>query len=134
MRAERPLPAAWYGGSRPLRDARSFPVAHGTRSAHSSAMIHCRIGLAMHTPIPAGKALIPGNSKLAAPRAALDIVLGGIDDGWDYDAMDTVEIRVPGAPRADEIVLAVAYATGRPNARIRGASPADVAALVAKLR
>ena len=99
-----------------------------------AAMIHCRIGLAMRGAIKAGRALIPGNAKLAAPGATLDIVLGGIDDGWNYDAMDTMEIRVPGAPRADEIVLAVAFATGRPNARIRGASEEAVRDLVRKLQ
>jgi hypothetical protein len=88
----------------------------------------------MRTAIKAGRALIPGNAKLVGPGATLDIVLGGIDDGWDYDAMDTMEIRVPGAPGTDEIVLAVAFATGRPNARIRGASEATVKDLVAKLR
>lgn len=99
-----------------------------------AAMIHCRIGLAMRTAIKAGRALIPGNAKLAAPGATLDIVLGGIDDGWDYDAMDTAEIRVPGAPGADEFVLAVAFATGRPNARIAGAPESAVQDLVRKLR
>ena len=97
-------------------------------------MIHCRIGLAMRSAIRAGRALIPGNAKLGGPGSPLDIVLGGIDDAWNYDAMDTIEIRVPGAPRADEIVLAVAFASGRPNARIRGASPDTVAGLVARLR
>jgi len=122
------------GSRTPTAYGKGVLVGAGGDLEQGAAMIHCRIGLTMRTAIRAGKALIPGNAKLAAPGATLDIVLGGIDDGWDYDAMDTVEIRVPGAPRADEIVLAVAYATGRPNARIRGASPADVAALVAKLR
>jgi hypothetical protein len=44
-----------------------------------------------------------------------------------------MEIRVPGAPGADEIVLAVAFATGRPNARIRGASEQTVHELVGRL-
>jgi hypothetical protein len=79
-------------------------------------------------------AMIPGNAKLGSPGASLDVVVGGIDNGWDYDAMDTIEIRVPGAPRADEILLAVAFATGRPNARIKGASEKVVHELVAKLK
>lgn len=98
-----------------------------------AAMIHCRIGLAMRTALGAGRALIPGNAKRAGPGGSLDLVLGGIDDGWHYDAMDTMEVRVPGAPRADEIVLAVAFATGRPNARIQGAPERTVAELVARL-
>ena len=118
------------------------PVAYGKAALvgldgdleQGAAMIHCRIGLAMRSVIRAGSALIPGNAKRGGPGASIDIVLGGIDDAWDYDAMDTLEIRVPGAPRADEIVLAVGFATGRPNARIRGASEAAVRDLVAKLR
>ncbi|HVY06513.1 MAG TPA: amino acid synthesis family protein [Burkholderiales bacterium] len=99
-----------------------------------AAMIHCKIGLSMRTAVKAGLALIPGNGKLGSPGATLDVVLGGIDTSWDYDAMDTIEIRVPGAPRADEILLAVAFATGRPNARITGASETVVKELVAELK
>jgi hypothetical protein len=118
------------------------PIAYGKGALvgergdleQGAAMIHCRIGLAMRSAIGAGRALIPGNAKLGGPGASLDLVLGGIDDAWHYDAMDTMELRIPGAPRADEIVLAVAFATGRPNARIRGASESTVQQLVSRLR
>lgn len=122
------------GGRAPTAYGKGALVGAGGDLEQGAAMIHCRIGLAMRSAIRAGRALIPGNAKLAAPGATLDIVLGGIDDGWNYDAMDTAEVRVPGAPRADEIVLAVAFATGRPNARIAGAAESVVQALVAKLR
>jgi hypothetical protein len=118
------------------------PIAYGKGALvgergdleQGAAMIHCRIGLTLRTAIRAGRALIPGNAKLGGPGASLDIVLGGIDDAWHYDAMDTLEVRIPGAPRADEIVLAVAFATGRPNARIHGAAESTVEELVARLR
>jgi len=118
----------------PIAYGKGVLVGAGGDLEQGAAMIHCRIGLAMRTAIKGGRALIPGNAKLAAPGATLDIVLGGVDDGWNYDAMDTAEVRVPGAPRADEIVLAVAFATGRPNARIVGAAESVVQDLVAKLR
>lgn len=120
-------------GNAPIAYGKGVLVGAGGDLEQGAAMIHCRIGLAMRSAIARGLALIPGNAKLAAPGATLDIVLGGIDDAWTYDAMDTIEIRVPGAPRADEIVLAVAFGTGRPNARIRGASEETVRYLVAKL-
>lgn len=101
---------------------------------HGAAMIHVRLGLAMRRGIGAGAALIPGVEKVAGPGAAIDLAFGGIDDGWDYDAMDSMEIAIPGTPQADEIVLIVAFGTGRPNARICGASAAQVAELVATLR
>jgi len=122
------------GGRKPTAYGKGVLVGEAGDLEQGAAMIHCRIGLSMRTAIRAGLALIPGNAKQAAPGATLDIVLGGIDDGWEYAAMDTMEIRVPGAPRADEILLAVAFATGRPNARIRGASESTVRDLVAKLR
>lgn len=125
---------ALLGDRVPTAYGKGVLVGGGGDLEQGAAMIHCRIGLTLRTPIKAGRALIPGNAKHAAPGATLDIVLGGIDDGWNYDAMDTIEIRVPGAPRADEFVLAVAFATGRPNARIQGASEQSVHALVAKLR
>jgi hypothetical protein len=102
---------------------------------HGASMIHVRIGLAMRRAIGAGRALIPGNAKVGAPGAPIDIIFGGIDDAWDYRAMDTMTIAVPDAPRPDEIVLAVAFlAGGRPNARIQGASQAAVEELVREMQ
>lgn len=102
---------------------------------HGAAMIHVRIGLAMRQGAGGGPALIPGNAKVGAPGAPIDIIFGGLEDAWDYDAMDSMQISVPDAPRADEILLAVAFLAGsRPNARIRGASPQEVSELVRKMR
>lgn len=122
------------GGRAPIAYGKGVLIGEGGDLEQGAAMIHCRIGLAMRSAIRAGAALIPGNAKLGGPGTSLDLVLGGIDEAWDYDAMDTMEIRVPGAPRRDEIVLAVAFATRRPNARIAGASEATVRELVRKLR
>lgn len=95
-----------------------------------AALIHVRIGLSMRRAVGRGLALIPGNAKVAPPGTPVDLVFGGLDDGWDYDAMDTMPIVVPGAPKPDEFLLIVGFATGRPNARIKGASAAQVAELV----
>lgn len=122
------------GGRTPIAFGKGVLVGEAGDLEQGAAMIHCKIGLQIRAAIKAGYALIPGNAKRAGPGASLDIVLGGIDDGWSYDAMDTMEIRIPGAPRVDEIVLAVAYATGRPNARIHGASEDTVKNLVDKLK
>jgi hypothetical protein len=120
----------------------SAPSAYGKAAVvgvngdleHAAAMIHVRLGLATRRGIKAGLALIPGNAKIGGPGAQVDLVFGGIDDGWEYDAMDTMPVTIPDAPKPDEIVLIVGFATGRPNARIRGASADEVAALVERLR
>ena len=101
---------------------------------HGAAMIHVRIGLAMREGAGGGPALIPGNGKVGAAGTPIDVVFGGLEDAWDYDAMDSMTVTVPGAPRPGELLLVVAFlAGGRPNARIAGAAPEQVAALVAGL-
>lgn len=102
---------------------------------HGASMIHVRIGLAMRKGAGGGPALIPGNAKVAGPGTAIDIIFGGLDDAWDYDAMDTMTVMVPGAPKPDEVLLVVAFLGGsRPNARIKGATPAQVAEVVRQIQ
>lgn len=102
---------------------------------HGASMIHVRLGLAMRKGAGGGPALIPGTAKVGPPGCPIDILFGGLEDAWDYDAMDCVTLRVEDAPRPDEILLAVAFLAGtRPNARIAGASQAQVADAVRKLR
>ena len=102
---------------------------------HGASMIHVRIGLAMREGAGGGPALIPGNGKVGGPGTPVDVIFGGLEDSWDYDAMDTMTVQVPDAPRSDELLLIVAFLGGtRPNARIAGASPEQVGALVARMR
>jgi hypothetical protein len=102
---------------------------------HGAAMIHVRIGLAMRKGAGGGPALIPGNTKTGAAGTPIDIVFGGIEDAWDYDAMDTLTVSVADAPKPDEILLIIAFLGGRrPNARIKGASREEVEGLVRRMR
>ena len=102
---------------------------------HGAAMIHVRIGLAMRQGAGAGPALIPGNAKRGAAGTPIDVIFGGMEDAWDYDAMDTLQVCVPDAPRPHEILLVVAFLAGtRPNARIRGASQEQVSELMRRIR
>ncbi len=101
---------------------------------HGAALIHCRIGLAMRQALGAGPALIPGNAKVGGPGTAIDLIFGGAEDAWDYDAMDAITVTIPGAPNPGEIALFVGFGTVRANARIKGASADQVAGLVAKMR
>jgi hypothetical protein len=107
-------------------------VGTGGDLEHGAALLHPRIGMAMRATIRRGRVVIPGNAKVAAAGTPIDMVFGPIDEGWDLDAIDTMPVTVPDAPRPDEIVLLVAYATGpRPHARSAGPSQADVDALLA---
>lgn len=67
-------------------------------------MIHVRIGLAMRQGAGGGPALIPGNCKVGGPGTQIDVIFGGLEDAWDYDAMDTMTVSVADAPRQDEVL------------------------------
>ncbi len=102
---------------------------------HGSCMIHMRLGGAMRAAARGGPALIPGNAKIGAPGTSIDVIFGGLETEWDLDVMDTMTIVIPDAPRADEVVLVVAYLAGtRPNARIKGGSKEAIAKMVADMR
>ena len=122
------------GDAKPIGYGKAALVGTDGDLEHGAAMIHVRIGLAMRKGAGAGPALIPGNAKVGAAGAPIDIIFGGMHDAWDYNAMDSMTISIPDAPRPGEILLAVAFlAGGRPNARIAGASPEAVAALMRNL-
>jgi hypothetical protein len=98
---------------------------------HGAVMIHARIGMAMRSTLRRGRVIIPGNAKVVPPGAPIDLLFGPIDEGWDLDAMDTMSVMVADAPRADEILLLVGYASGaRPHARSKGPDQSEVDALI----
>src|SRR5262249_54888080 len=122
-----PLPPRGYG--------KAALVGTAGDLEHGASMIHVRLGLAMRQGAGGGPALIPGNAKVGAPGSPIDVIFGGLDDGWDYNAMDSMTVALPDAPRPDEILLVVAFLGGtRPNARIKGASQAQVEEAVRKIR
>lgn len=120
--------------ARPIAYSKGVIVGTEGDREHGAALIHMRIGLAMRRGLGAGPALIPGIKKIGPPGAAIDLIFGGAEDSWLYDAMDAMEVSVPGAPLPHEILLLVAFATARPNARITGASPGQVAAVMREIR
>jgi len=66
---------------------------------------------------------------------AIDDVSALVELSFQAGEMDTMTVAIPDAPRPDEILLAVAFLGGaRPNARIKGASQAQVEELVRRMR
>ena len=125
--------------SLPLFSPAQKPTAYGKAAIvgiagqreHGAAVIHLKVGLAMRRGLGAGPALIPGNEKQGGPGTSVDLIFGDTGTGWEYDMMDSIEVSVPGSPKPDEIVLIVGFATGgRPNARIKGVTAEQVAALM----
>ena len=67
------------------------------------------------------KAIVPSAKKLGGPGTRLDIPITHINASYVRSHFDAIEVRVPDAPRANEIVVAIAVTdSGRPLARVGG--------------
>src|SRR5262249_51380855 len=107
-------------------------VGIGGDLEHGAAMIHPRLGMAMRRTIRRGRVIIPGHAKVGPPGTTVDLLYGPLDEGWDLDAFDSTPVLIHDAPRPQEIVLWIGYATGpRVNARCKGPDQREVDALVA---
>jgi Amino acid synthesis len=88
---------------------------------HAAAILHPRLGKPLRAAVEKGAALVPSAKKLGGLGTAIDVPLGHKDAAFVRSHFDAVEIRIPDAPRGDEIVVAVAVTdSGRPLARVGG--------------
>jgi hypothetical protein len=72
-------------------------------------------------------AIVPSTKKVGPPGAALDVPLTNINASYVRGQFDAIEVRVPGAPAADEIVFILAMTTGyRVHARVGGLLAQDI--------
>ncbi|MEJ8845094.1 amino acid synthesis family protein [Variovorax rhizosphaerae] len=68
-----------------------------------------------------GLSIVPSTKKVGAPGTTLDVPLTNINASYVRGQFDAFEVRVPGAPAADEIVFILAMTTGyRVHARVGG--------------
>ena len=73
-------------------------------------------------------AIVPSTKKVGGPGATLDVPLTHINACYVRSHFDAMEVRVPGAPRSDEMVVILAMSTGpRIHARIGGLAAEDIA-------
>ena len=66
-------------------------------------------------------AIVPSTKKVGPPGATLDVPLTHINASYVRRHFDAMEVRVPGAPKADEMVVILAMSCGaRVHARVGG--------------
>ena len=88
---------------------------------HAAALLHPKMGTPVRKTLGKGAALIPSSKKRGGIGAELDIPLGHKDAAYVRSHFDGMQVSVPDAPRANEIVVAVAVTTGgRPLPRVGG--------------
>ncbi len=88
---------------------------------HAAAILHPKMGTPVRKVLTKGPALIPSAKKMGGPGTAIDVPLGHKDAAFVRSHFDAIEARVPDAPRANEIVVAIAITdSGRPLPRVGG--------------
>lgn len=94
---------------------------------HAAAILHPRMGKPLRTTVEKGAALVPSSKKIGPMGHPLDIPLGHKDAAYVRSHFDGMEVRVNDAPRANEILVAIAVTdSGRPLPRVGGLEIQDI--------
>jgi hypothetical protein len=121
--SERAVAALGIPGERVESYGKAAAVGENGELEHAAAILHPKLGAPFRKTLGKGAALIPSSKKRGGPGVPIDIPLGHKDAAFVRSHFDGMEVRVNDAPRADEIVVAVAVTDGgRPFPRIGGLS------------
>lgn len=94
---------------------------------HAAAILHPKLGGPLRAAVGGGAALVPSAKKMGGPGQTLDVPLGHKDAAYVRSHFDAMEVRLADAPRAGEILVAVAVTdAGRPLPRVGGLAKHDI--------
>ena len=88
---------------------------------HAAAILHPKLGAPLRKEVEKGAALVPSVKKLGGQGARIDVPLGHKDAAYVRSHFDGMEVGLADAPRANEILVAIAVTdSGRPFPRVGG--------------
>jgi amino acid synthesis protein len=91
------------------------------------ALWHAPGGYAMREVLGGAKAIVPSAKKLGGPGTRLDVPITHINASYVRSHFDAMEVGIPGAPKADEILFALVMTTGgRIHARLGGLKASEI--------
>ena len=100
---------------------KSAMVGENGELEHAAAILHPKLGAPLRKAVERGAALVPSTKKMGSMGQVLDIPLGHKDAAYVRSHFDGMEVRINDAPRANEILVAVAVTdSGRPLPRVGG--------------
>ena len=118
---ERAVAALGIPGPSAESYGKAAAVGENGELEHAAAILHPKLGTPVRRCSGKGAALIPSSKKRGGPGVALEIPLGHKDAAYVRSHFDGMEVRINDAPRANEIMVAVAVTdSGRPLARVGG--------------
>jgi hypothetical protein len=102
-------------------------AGEGGAQEHANAFLTSSFGDAFRATVSGATAWIPSATKVGTLGTPLDIPTAYKDALWVRSHYDAMEVRLPDAPRRDEVVVGVVVTSGaRLNARLGGLAKADV--------
>ena len=105
---------------------KSAMVGENGELEHAAAILHPKLGAPLRKAVEKGAALVPSSKKMGSPGQVLDVPLGHKDAAYVRSHFDGIEVRLNDAPRANEIMVAVAVTdSGRPSPRVGGLNSRD---------
>lgn len=94
---------------------------------HAAAILHPLMGKPLREAVERGAALVPSSKAMGAPGVMLDIPLGHKDAAYVRSHFDGMRVSINDAPRANEIMVAVAVTdSGRPLPRVGGLKAGEI--------
>ncbi|KPG01980.1 peptide synthetase [Rhodopseudomonas sp. AAP120] len=124
---EKTVAALGIEGSKAESYGKAALVGENGELEHAAALLHPKMGAPVRKVLGKGAALIPSSKRRGGLGAELDIPLGHKDAAFVRSHFDGMQVSVGDAPRANEIVVAVAVTdSGRPLPRVGGLTTAEI--------
>jgi hypothetical protein len=112
---------AALGGADNIQSYGKGAIAGSNGELEHAALWHVPGGWAMREQLGDSMAIVPSTKKVGAPGVRLDVPLTHVNASYVRSHFDAVEAGVNDAPRADELLVILAMATGgRIHARVGG--------------
>jgi len=125
--AKRAVAALGIEGAKAHSYGKAAAVGENGELEHAAAILHPKMGAPVRKVLGKGAALIPSSKKRSGPGTTLDIPLGHKDAAFVRSHFDGMEVQINDAPRANEIMVAVAVTdSGRPLPRVGGLKLSEI--------
>jgi hypothetical protein len=125
--AERAIAALGIDPARVESYGKAAAVGEDGELEHAAAILHPKLGAPFRKVLGKGAALIPSSKKRGGLGVVVDIPLGHKDAAFVRSHFDAMQVQINDAPRAGEILVAVAVTdSGRPLPRVGGLAKDEI--------
>ena len=119
--------AAALGGPAAIEGYGKGAIIGSAGELEHGALWHVPGGYAMRAVLGDAKAIVPSAKKVGVPGTRLDVPITHINASYVRSHFDAIEAGVPGAPKADELIVILAMTTGaRIHARVGGLAAGEI--------